>query len=356
MKTSRLDGLLAVSAVLLVVVLTGTSISLVAEAMSRMSGQGYLLSVLLGIAVSVGLFVCQMALIRLTSRRSAITYILLASFVIAALSAWYMTGTSQFGTKQWFVGFVMGSVLPLQSVLLGSVAGCLFEMAGSGWAPKFKFFKPSLVMPAKVLEAAVKSVPPVSPSTDVGHTLVAPVSQPVSALATKGAEVKPVAEVAGVEPAAKPEAEPLKAPLGGEKDKKEVAQPQPVKEPAKADVIAAKQREVPVIVAPPVVDTKVGSVKLAREGEFISVRANKSLPKSKWKDLEQELRRYDFVAWEDAGKVVDQTGVKERILTGRIVFPELKGKKNRKKREGARERHIRAVDETLELLVGNYQK
>ncbi len=329
MLAHRLDGWLSLITLSLVAVLTVTSADMVAGAISLMSGSGKVSSTLLGIALSVGLCVCQLALVRLSTRRSAGTYILLSAFVIAALSAWHLTQSSEIGTESWWIGLFFGSILPLQSVLLGSVAGNLLEMAGDNWWRGGKKPRPStLVLPQ----------PQSIESRDRELQLAPPAPKADDAVAMTQAST-PVAPVELVDEtpviAAKPS---VSSSLNQAKDER-VTYTSPE--------LVAPARELL-----PFVSRELGVASVSVSGDRVTVRVKGTLSNSRWKDLHQQLRRVATVSWDDAQKLKSEDGGRERLLTGAINFPALKGKKSFQKdaRENARRRR-QFIDSVLDRIA-----
>ena len=80
------------------------------------------------------------------------------------------------------------------------------------------------------------------------------------------------------------------------------------------------------------------------------------MSKRKWKELHSQLRRVSFVTFDEAEKSQSQDGGRERILQGKITFPERKGKKNKKKRENARVRHLEMLNEQIQEIVDRFSK
>lgn len=312
MLAHRLDGWLSLITLSLVAVLTVTSADMVAGAISLMSGSGKVSSTLLGIALSVGLCVCQLALVRLSTRRSAGTYILLSAFVIAALSAWHLTQSSEIGTESWWIGLFFGSILPLQSVLLGSVAGNLLEMAGDNWWRGGKKPRPS--------------------------TLVLPQSQSIeeSDRELQLAPPAPKADDAVAMTQAPPPVEPVE--LVDETTDERVTYTSPE--------LVAPARELF-----PLVSRELGVAGISVSGDRVTVRVKGTLSNSRWKELHQQLRRVATISWDDAQKLKSEDG-RERILTGAINFPELKGKKSFQKdaRKNARRRR-QFIDSVLDRIA-----
>lgn len=311
MLAHRLDGWLALITLSLVAVLTVTSTDMVAGAISLMSGSGKVSSALLGIALSVGLCVCQLALVRLSTRRSAGTYILLSAFVIAALSAWHLTQSSEIGTESWWIGLFFGSILPLQSVLLGSVAGNLLEMAGDNWWRGGKKPRPSaLVLPQSQ-----------SVESDRELQLVPPAPKADDAVAMTQAP---------------PPVEPVE--LVDETTDERVTYTSPE--------LVAPARELF-----PLVSRELGVAGISVSGDRVTVRVKGTLSNSRWKELHQQLRRVATISWDDAQKLKSEDG-RERILTGAINFPELKGKKSFQKdaRKNARRRR-QFIDSVLDRIA-----
>lgn len=347
MSVRRLDGCLALVAITLVAVLIGSSMELVASAISRISGSGQLSSALLGIAVSVGLFVCQMALRRLTTRHSAGTYIALSSVVIAGLSAWHMTQTSHTGTSQWWIGFFFGSILPLQSVLLGSIAGSLLEMAGPSWWCGKRSRSSTLALPEGGDDDVVKSAPHlVLPSTEltladtaVAHTKEA---QPQPALQEEHpVECQPPLPHSALVEDAHP---------------RHANQDLPI-EPSGVSVMAT-----PLVLAcqgelRPSVARSFSVARVLTQGERVTIKVNGSLSNSRWKDLHQALRRVASISWDDAQKVKSlDGGSRERILSGVFVYPACRGKKHKDAKENARRRHADSVLDRIAQVVAAFDK
>lgn len=313
MLAHRLDGWLALIILSLIAVLTVTSADMVAGAISLMSGSGKVSSTLLGIALSVGLCVCQLALVRLSTRHSASTYILLSAFVIAALSAWHLTQSSEIGTESWWIGLFFGSILPLQSVLLGSVAGNLLEMAGDNWWRGGKKPRPS--------------------------TLVLPQSQSIteSDRELQLAPPAPKADGAVAMTQAPPPVEPVE--LVDETTDERVTYTSPE--------LVAPARELL-----PFVSRELGVAGISVSGDRVTVRVKGTLSNSRWKELHQQLRRVATISWDDAQKLKSEDGGRERILTGAINFPALKGRKSFQKdaRENARRRR-QFIDSVLDRIA-----
>lgn len=328
MLAHRLDGWLSLITLSLVAVLTVTLADMVAGAISLMSGSGKVSSTLLGIALSVGLCVCQLALVRLSARRSAGTYILLSAFVIAALSAWHLTQSSEIGTESWWIGLFFGSILPLQSVLLGSVAGNLLAMAGDNWWRGGKKPRPSTL------------VLPQSQSIESDRELQLAPSAPKADDAVAMTQAPPP-----VEPAELVDETPVTAAIPS------------VSSSLNQAIDERVTYTSPELVAParellPFVSRELGVGGISVSGDRVTVRVKGTLSNNRWKDLHQQLRRVASVSWDDAQKLKSEGGGRERILTGAINFPALKGKKSFQKdaRENARRRR-QFVDSVLDRIA-----
>lgn len=340
MLAHRLDGLLALTALALVTVLTVTLTDMVAGAISLMSGSGKVSSALLGIALSVGLCVCQLALAKLSTRLSAGTYILLSAFVIAGLSAWHLTQSSEIGTKSWWIGLCFGSLLPLQSVLLGSVAGNLLEMAGRNWWRGSKKSRPSpLVLPqSKRSQAEVISAPSLSLlPCELKLAEPAPKADSAVAMTQDSTFVVPVELVDETPVIAANQPDP------------------PINQAIDERVTYTSPDLAPTRDLHPFVSREFGVASISVSGDRVTVRVKGTLTNSRWKALHQQLRRVATVSWDEAQKLKSENGGRERILTGAIVFPALRGRKSFQKdaRENARRRrhHIDSVLDRIEPLI-----
>jgi len=99
-----------------------------------------------------------------------------------------------------------------------------------------------------------------------------------------------------------------------------------------------------------------GVATISLSGERLSVCIGANPSKSRWKDLHSELRRIPHVVWDSAGKGEAQDGNRSRMLEGVIKVPAPKGKKNRKKMENAKQRHLEAVSAEIRRIVAHYSK
>jgi hypothetical protein len=215
------DGTLAVSAFVLAAVLQVLQITFIADGLERVSGQGWLLSILFAIVISSGLlfgtFVTKRFLSTNMSPIFAWTFAALAAIVTGGMAAWTIASGVETGTGRWWFALYLGAVTPAQTVLLGIMSDDLFDMAGPNfWSNSiFRHFF-SLVRPAAKYDerrqsASVPSIEEREPSVSVA---VAPAEVELVALAREleravalealgenvDADVAPPVVVAAVQP------------------------------------------------------------------------------------------------------------------------------------------------------------
>jgi hypothetical protein len=88
-------------------------------------------------------------------------------------------------------------------------------------------------------------------------------------------------------------------------------------------------------------------------GEQVSLRVSSAMPKRKWKELHSEIRRIASVEWGDARKALDRGGMRERTLSGTVIFHERYGRKSNNQ-QSTRQKHRQELLELLKGVVDRY--
>lgn len=382
MTMKEYDGTLAVACIVLAVVLNALQISHITDGLMMASRQNYPLSVMFAVVISCGLMYSVFAGHRLKGKGQALAYswalATLAGLLTGGMAAWSLSHTAGLWSFRFWIGVFLGASIPVQTLVLCNMTTGMFDLAGSSWWNN-SWLKSvlSLVLPAdskvhpkKVPSKRMESAEVVLTSDDVKSALAVvsrelvldsdidspnsePVSQPV---VVQEAQVKleASAPVKKEAPAVAKEVEPSKLDLPAPVQVDPVVVSDAVSQDAlpKPQVtsapVAAREDVRPVVVS------DAGTVKISLSGDRITLLVRQELSKSKWKDLHSQLRRVASVSWDNAERAESEDGKRDRVLEGVILIPERKGKKGKKKREGARQRHLDAVSAEVQALVQRY--
>lgn len=336
------DGDLAVATLALSFLLTATQIGFVADGLMMVSGQGWFLSLLFAIVIATGLLHSQFLMNRLFEkalpRRYAWLFGGLTAVITGLMSVWGMTRLSEAWTYKWAMGIFLGTLVPLQTTLLANMTTGMFALAGRNWYKGSlceKFFAVVSTSRAEVAQAA-EARPAQAPEETLG----------ASSVDTAAASLAPP-------PIAAPEPVPSPAPLQASPREERLAEePQPTLSSAPPSQDQSRYHERSH--NSPILNSESRIASFSFSEERVSIRIKSHLSKRQWKDLHSRLRRVASITWDDVEKTTSQDGQRERILTGRVSYPDSRGKKNRKKREAARLRHLDELLRQLKELVAIY--
>lgn len=374
--TRQYDGDLAVATLVLSVLLTGTQIGFVADGMMMITGQGWFLSLLFAIVIATGLlhsqFVSHRLWAKIMPRHYAWLFGALTATITGMMAIWGMTRLSDPWTYKWYLGAFLGALVPLQTMLLANMTSEMFLLAGDSWFAGSYTQKIVAVVRGQrqKRDTSVEDANPLEmASADAATALGAPasVAQPKVIIAEVLPDsVSPVLTVDGAPPQALPLQEELAQSIDTTGDHpsndtdvhtvessaaidQSPAQVEPVSTPVAVTQKPAWQEKLPVHTPSITVDTP--SARLSVAGNQVVIKVSGELSKRKWKDLHLELRRVNHINWSDASRAKGQDGPRERVLSGTISFPESKGKKNKKKRETQRTRHLEMLMQQLKEIV-----
>ena len=313
--TRQYDRDLAVATLVLNILLTATQIGYVADGLMTVSGQGWFLSLLFAVVTASGFLLSQFLLSRL--RQKSLTRIYawclaaLNAATISIMSVWGMTQLAEPWTARWYFGAFLAILIPLETMLLANMTVVLFSLTAS-----VKVRGTAVIQPDRLSE-----------------------SMPLTALSPEvslGAESSAQLETPEPELESEPPAEPVPA-------------PQLAHEPAQELVLSKEPDTAPILTA------QTGAATISFYEERVEVRlAAGGMSKRLWKDLHSELRRIGSIRWDGAEKSTSQEGGRLRLLTGRIVYPQSRGKKSKDKMENARLRHIEQLQQLLKSVIERY--
>lgn len=335
------DGDLAVAALVLNIALTATQIGFVADGMMTVSSQGWFLSLLYAIVIATGLLHSQFVLNRLWSRSIPIRYAwclaILTGAIIGMMSVWSMTRLAEPWTYKWYFGTFLGVLVPLQTTLLANMTTETFALAGKGWfAGSLTERLLAVVLPYKGKSETVKHRQgALHDATFIEEALA--VSQD-AAVAPSSVEATPQEETALAKETA------LSAYVEQTEPETPGTIPSPVVVP---EVRKAEQT--------PILTSTTTNATYSFSGERVTIVVHGEMSKRQWKELHSDLRRVSTINFDDAHKSTSQDGRWVRTLSGKVSFPERSGKKNRRKRENARQRHIEELLEILKSVVEHYK-
>ena len=370
------DGTLAVACIVLAVVLNALQISYITDGLVMISGQDYVLATMFAVVISTGLMYSIFAAHRLSEKHMMPAYswtlAILASLLTGGMAAMSLTHTAGLFSARWCFGVLLGLSIPAQTIVLCNMTNGMLDLAGSGWWNNSLVKKMlSLVLP----DTARATLPQASEAS----SLVVPevkLDVPAATPAPSVVTIQPAETLAKDLPNSEPalpklEPKPVEAKLETSTDlasvhKPEVSASSAAPQTEQTVVSNDVRREVPVhtpaVTSAPLVVRQVlpgaiagqSAIDVVQSGDRISVRVRRDLSKRKWKDLHSELRRVQSVIWDNASNAVSEVGGRDRMLNGVILVPERKGKKNKKKREGARLRHLESVKAEVQNLVKRY--
>lgn len=355
--TKQYDGDLAVATLVLAFLLTLTQIGFVADGLMAVSGQGWFLSLLFAIVIATGLLHSQFVLTRLMEialpRRYAWCFCGLTASITGMMSIYGMTALSQPWTYKWFLGAFLGSLVPLQTTLLANMTTGMFSLAGKNWyrgSISESVFSVVLSKRGKSLVAAQapKASPPATLAPSLALTLAVEEEEKVleETPSSNAVEQSPPPVVPG--PAAPLAAEPP------------VTAAKPVVPVVQSSVQTTTQtviKPTPLTTSEPIFSSATRSATYSFNNEDrVTLRLHAGMTKRQWKDLHSELRRLGGILWDDVEvtKEPSQDGSRVRTLSGKITFPEHKGKKTKQKRENARIRHMETLLDQLKAVVERY--
>ena len=332
MTMKEYDGTLAIACIILAVMLNALQINFIADGLASVSGQDYLMAVVYAIVVTFGLMFSMFAGHRLSSKhlsqRYSFALALVASLLTGGMAGWSLSHTAGIWSAKWCFGIFIGATIPGQTVVLCKLTNGMLDLAGSGWWDKSmvrKLF--AVVLPARPSHVPSQTEAPiVTTEAELVDALAAP------AVVQKSNSVDPQLPRSG---ATSPPAAEI--PLD-DQELEAISEPEIV-EPIEESYLILRND---------------GVATISLSGERLSVCIGANLSKSRWKDLHSELRRIPFVVWDSAEKGEDQAGNSARMLEGVIKVPPPKGKKNRKKMENAKQRHLEAVSAEIRRLVTHY--
>lgn len=343
-KAKQYDGDLAVAALVLNIILTATQIGFVADGLMAVSGQGWFLSLLFAIVIATGLLHSQFVLNRLWIRDIPVRYAwclaILTGAIISMMSVWGMTRLAEPWTYKWYFGAFLGALVPLETTLLANMTTETFALAGDGW------FSGSLT---ERLLAVVNPYKGKHESAPSGETLGAS-SEASVAPSSRQATAQDKSALAEVPPAALPaaQAEPVAQTEPAQSAKPTSPAPGIAPLRVKVETVQTEQESTPILTPTLVSNTRQATYSFS--GERVTVVIHGEMSKRKWKDLHCQLRRISTIKFDDATST-NQNGGRLRTLSGRVSFPERSGKKNKRKRENARQKHIEEVLEILKSVV-----
>jgi hypothetical protein len=311
--TRRYDGDLAVATLVLNLLLAATQIGFVADGLMMISEQGWFLSLLFAIVIASGLLFSQFALSRLWERSLNGHYAwclgIFNASIIGLMSVWGMTQLSEPYTYRWYFGVFLGVLVPLQTTFLARISTEMFNLAGS----HKEWFPGSYT--AKILTLARLRSDQKRESLEAVKLPTVAQPEPISEVALVKDEPTPVL-VSEVEPEVKPQAN-------------------------RADAVILNS------------ETALASISFTRER--VSVLIKSDLSKRQWKELHSKLRRVPGVIFEEVQKSLSDDGKPERSLSGRVIYPESKGNKNRQKRDSARLRHLESLLSQIKSLIAGHR-
>lgn len=335
MTMKEYDGTLAVACIILSVMLNALQITFIADGLALVSGQDYLLAVVYAIVVTFGLMFSMFAGHRLSSKhlsqRYSMTLALVASMLTGGMAGWSLSYSAGAWSAKWCFGIFIGATIPGQTIVLCKMTNGMLDLAGSGWWDKSMVRRLlSVVLPALPSHVPSSTEAPIVKSeaelVDAGKAAAAVVSESESVdvqLPAGGATTVPATDI------------PL------EEDELEAVSEPEIIEPVEERYLILRND---------------GVATISLNGERLSVCIGANLSKSRWKGLHSELRRIPHVVWDSAEKGEAQDGNRSRMLEGVIKVPQPKGKKNRKKMENAKQRHLEAVSAEIRRIVSQYSQ
>lgn len=331
-QTRQYDGDLAVAALGLNILLTATQIGFVADGMMIAGRQGWFVSLLFALVIATGLLHSQFVLKRLWQRglptRYAWCFAALTGAITLVMAVWSMTRLAEPWTLRWYLGAYLGVMVPLQTTLLANMAGGVFELAGKDWFEGSLTEKlVSVVLPDWNLVCPEK---PAKPTTQLEHALG-------------------VSQEASVAPSPVDRSVPAEKALAELADEVEIQPSDLAAAPLAVPVFLPSCEQQPA--AEFVSTTRKATISF--NGEQVSLRVSSAMPKRKWKEMHSEIRRIASIEWGDARKAVDRGGVRERSLSGTVIFPERHGRKGGNQQH-ARQKHRQELLELLKRVVDRY--
>lgn len=305
MTMKEYDGMLAVACVVLAVVLNALQISFIADGLVMTSHQDYIMASLMAIVISSGLFYSVFAGHRLWLKDMPRYYAwalgCLAGLLVGAMAAYSLSNTAQVGSARWWLGLIIGLSIPSQTLVLCNLTNGMLELAGSGWWKRFNTFT-IFSEPAMPKVAVVMTAPPAS--IEVASSTIDTREEPAI-----HEEVRAIPDV----------------------------------EPPSVITVTEKP------VTQSIFDN--GAVSISVYGDHINIRVGRQLTNRQWKTFHSELRRVPLISWYEAQKAKTPEGGADRTIVGVLRLPDLKGKKNRKKRRAARAQGMDVVIGRLKELA-----
>lgn len=353
------DGDLAVATLVLAFLLTLTQIGFVADGLMAVSGQGWFLSLLFAIVIATGLLHSQFVLTRLMEialpRRYAWCFCGLTASITGMMSVYGMTALSQPWTYKWFLGAFLGSLVPLQTTLLANMTTGMFSLAGSNW---YRGSISESVLSVVLFKRGKSLVTPPAPKAEPSVTLAPSLTLTITVDEEKVLEETPSSDA--VEQSPPPVVPEPVAPMTSEPQVFAAKPADPVSESSvKTDpepIAPAIQKSAPQTKSEPILTSATRRAIYSFDQERVSLKVHGEMSKRQWKDLHSELRRVGGILWDDVEvqRDLSQEGARVRMLSGKILFPEHKGKKTKQKRENARIRYMETLLDQLKAVVELY--
>lgn len=352
-------------------------------ALSMSTGSSGFDTWLVAFAIVAGLFWCQLATVYFAQKRVSTFYSVLYSvltFLLAGLfNVWAFTLESTFGSLDWGVSCLVGLLVPFLAFLANQVAAQCY-LIGTGslddtpmQVPTSQDDEVSVEVASPVSAAPVELPDPVSsepePVNDSEATFENAHSfeeqeQSDIALAEFQAEGEETAFIDALLLEAKDEQdESVVAEIDSRPAMADESRPGAVEE-LTDEVLEPVVEQLPVIEesepeSKPVIEPPEPGlpVNVDIDGRHVLVLVERqTISNSRRKKLHEQLRRIATINWDKADKVETRSGKVFWTLGGEIIAPDIKGKKSKKKRQAAMDRHVRAVSDQLYALIGRYQK